>query len=133
MNMHELLGRWTGRTELDEPRAIVLHPFRGLMFYSDWGDSPHIGRSGMDGSERIVIVGSDILGWPNALAVDLIADRLWWVDAKLDYIAVSNLDGTNMRLVLTDWWWWWWLIDDDDDLDVIFDKITNVLNNVIVN
>ena len=40
------------RTDLQEPRAIVVHPFRGLLFYTDWGDDAHIGRLGMDGSQR---------------------------------------------------------------------------------
>jgi Low-density lipoprotein receptor repeat class B len=40
------------RTELQEPRAIAVHPFRGLLFYTDWGDDAHIGRLGMDGSQR---------------------------------------------------------------------------------
>lgn len=105
------------------------------MFYSDWGDSPHIGRSGMDGSERMVIIGSDILGWPNALAVDLIADRLWWVDAKLDYIALSNLDGTNMRLVLMMRMMMVVvvIVMMIMNLNVIFDRLINLLNDIIVN
>jgi integrin beta 2 len=29
---------------LQEPRAIAVHPDRGWLFYSDWGDTAHIGR-----------------------------------------------------------------------------------------
>jgi integrin beta 2 len=40
------------KTGLQEPRGLAVHPFRGLLFYSDWGDSAHIGRLGMDGSNH---------------------------------------------------------------------------------
>ena len=35
---------------IDNPRAIALYQPRGVMFFTDWGKSPHIGRMGMDGS-----------------------------------------------------------------------------------
>ena len=44
------------RTDLQEPRAIAVHPFRGLLFYTDWGDEAHIGRLGMDGSQRTQVL-----------------------------------------------------------------------------
>jgi low-density lipoprotein receptor-related protein 1 (alpha-2-macroglobulin receptor) len=44
--------RVLARTDLQEPRAIAVHPFRGFVFYTDWGDDAHIGRLGMDGSQR---------------------------------------------------------------------------------
>ncbi|ESN93588.1 hypothetical protein HELRODRAFT_180677 [Helobdella robusta] len=90
------------REGLEEPRAIVLHPFKGLLFYTDWGDDAHIGRMGMDGTNRKNIIGSDVLGWPNALVVDFIGDRLWWADAKLDYIAMSYLDGSHIVYLTKD-------------------------------
>lgn len=87
-------------TGLQEPRAIAVHPFRGYLFYTDWGDDAHIGRLGMDGSERSRIASKDILGWPNALTIDYVTDEIIWADAKLDYIAISDLDATNIRYLL---------------------------------
>ena len=85
---------------LQEPRAIAVHPFHGYLFYTDWGDDAHIGRIGMDGSERTRIVNKDILGWPNALTIDYITDEIIWADAKLDYIAIADLDATDVRYLL---------------------------------
>ena len=41
------------REGLLEPRALALDPREGLLFWSDWGDRPHIGRALMDGKCRI--------------------------------------------------------------------------------
>ena len=87
-------------TDLQEPRAIAVHPFRGYLFYTDWGDDAHIGRLGMDGSQRTRLVNKDILGWPNALTIDYVTDEIIWADAKLDYIAISDLDASNIYYLL---------------------------------
>lgn len=85
---------------LDEPRAIALHPFMGLMFWSDWGDKVHIGRAGMDGSNIKVII-NESLGWPNALTISYETSELFWADAREDYLAVSDLDGKNIKIIAT--------------------------------
>lgn len=86
---------------LEEPRAIALHPGAGLMFWTDWGASGKIERAGMDGSQRQVIVSPGVVVWPNGLSLDLVMERLYWVDAKLHVIACSNLDGSNIRTILS--------------------------------
>uniref|UniRef100_A0A673BX90 Low density lipoprotein receptor-related protein 1Aa n=1 Tax=Sphaeramia orbicularis TaxID=375764 RepID=A0A673BX90_9TELE len=74
--------------------------YRQYLYWSDWGDSPHIGRIGMDGTNRSVIV-EDKITWPNGLTLDFINDRIYWADAREDYIAFASLDGTNRHIVLT--------------------------------
>ena len=69
------------------------------MFWSDWGSVPKIERSGMDGSNRQVIL-KDSVRWPNGLTVDLILEKLYWVDAKLNTVGSSNLDGSEARTIL---------------------------------
>ena len=64
------------------------------LYWSDWGDIPHIGRIGMDGSNRSVIV-DDKITWPNGLTLDFVNDRIYWADAREDYIEFASLDGTN--------------------------------------
>ena len=68
------------------------------MFWSDWGDSPKIERAGMDGSHRQTII-ADSVRWPNGLTLDLVMERVYWIDAKLNLIGSSDLDGANSRLV----------------------------------
>ncbi|XP_068223129.1 low-density lipoprotein receptor-related protein 1 isoform X3 [Palaemon carinicauda] len=85
---------------LQDPRAIVLDPYNGYMYWTDWGNSPHIGKAGMDGSDQRVIVNTT-LGWPNALTISYVTHELFWADAHQDYIAHSDLDGKNMRIIMS--------------------------------
>ncbi|MEQ2217747.1 hypothetical protein XENOCAPTIV_021525 [Xenoophorus captivus] len=48
----------------------------------------------MDGTNRSVII-KDKITWPNGLALDFINDRIYWADAREDYIAFTSMDGTN--------------------------------------
>ncbi|XP_074662760.1 prolow-density lipoprotein receptor-related protein 1-like isoform X2 [Tubulanus polymorphus] len=88
-------------TGIQEPRAISVHPARGYIFYTDWGEQPHIGRLGMDGSDYRQIIREE-LEWPNALTIDYATERIYWLDARLDYIKHANLDGTDQRFVPVD-------------------------------
>ncbi|KAK5872291.1 hypothetical protein PBY51_013006 [Eleginops maclovinus] len=84
---------------LREPRAVAVDVRYGYLYWSDWGDTPHIGRIGMDGSNRSAIV-EDKITWPNGLTLDFINDRIYWADAREDYIAFASLDGSNRHTVL---------------------------------
>ncbi|CAN7998808.1 unnamed protein product [Ixodes hexagonus] len=85
--------------DLDEPRALALFPEKGCIFWSDWGKLPKIERSFMDGSARRVIIATE-LGWPNGLTIDYEAERLYWVDAQLDCIEFSDLNGKNRHKLI---------------------------------
>ena len=88
-------------SELESPRAIVLYPAKGLMFWTDWGRNPKIERAAMDGSARTVLVNKTmfgskkVIGWPNGLTIDYGKDMIYWVDAKADFIASMDLNGSK--------------------------------------
>ncbi|XP_046353482.1 very low-density lipoprotein receptor-like isoform X2 [Haliotis rufescens] len=86
-------------TGLDEPRAIVLDPNHGLMYWTDWGKQPKIERCGMDGNDRKVIINTTIT-WPNGLTIDYVANRLYWIDAKRHTIESSNMLGLERVSIL---------------------------------
>lgn len=69
------------------------------MYWSDWGVESRIERSGLDGSHRHTIVSFDVL-WPNGLTLDLVRNRLYWIDAKLKTISSVNYDGSDRTIVL---------------------------------
>lgn len=59
------------------------------MYWTDWGKQPKIERANLDGSDRAVLVNSN-LGWPNGLALDHSTGKLYWGDAKTDKIEVGG-------------------------------------------
>ena len=58
-----------------------------------------IEQAAMDGSSRRTIVTGN-LGWPNGLTIDQTTNLLYWADAKLDKIEVSDLNGDNRRVIM---------------------------------
>uniref|UniRef100_A0A3P9HTY5 EGF-like domain-containing protein n=1 Tax=Oryzias latipes TaxID=8090 RepID=A0A3P9HTY5_ORYLA len=87
---------------LKEPRAVAVDNAPGrYLYWTDWGDNAHIGRIGMDGTNRSVII-QDNITWPNGLTLDFVNDRIYWADAREDYIAFASLDGTNRHTVLAE-------------------------------
>ncbi|XP_042169875.1 low-density lipoprotein receptor-related protein 6 [Oncorhynchus tshawytscha] len=87
--------------DLDEPRAIVLDPVAGYMYWTDWGEVPKIERADLDGTERLVMVNTS-LGWPNGLALDYTDRMIYWGDAKTDKIEVMCMDGSGRRILVED-------------------------------
>jgi low density lipoprotein-related protein 2 len=86
---------------ITNPRAIVLDPrskFR-YIFWTDWGKWPRIERANMDGFNRTAIVTTKLY-WPNGLAIDLNKQRLYFVDAHLDYIESCDYNGQRRTQVL---------------------------------
>lgn len=85
--------------ELKIPRSIAVNPLAGFMYWTDWGDEPKIERAGMDGTHRQAIVTQDVK-WPNGLTLDLVKERVYWADAKLNMISSCNYDGSGRNVVL---------------------------------
>ncbi|XP_078588481.1 uncharacterized protein LOC144869249 [Branchiostoma floridae x Branchiostoma japonicum] len=86
---------------LDEPRAIVVDPNSGWMYWTDWGSPPKIERARMDGTERSVIVNIGQGQWPNGLALDAAANRLYWSNGGSGEIWTSGVTGSNPRRIFT--------------------------------
>lgn len=71
------------------------------MYWTDWGEVPKIERAGMDGSlsTRTVIVDDNIY-WPNGLTLDYDDEKIFWADAKFNYIHSCNYDGTHRKVII---------------------------------
>ncbi|KAI8512649.1 hypothetical protein Bbelb_092880 [Branchiostoma belcheri] len=82
-------------TGLDEPRAIVVDPNAGYMYWTDWGGSAKIERAALDGTQRSVIVNVGVGQWPNGLALDKAANRLYWCNGATGQIWTSGVTGSN--------------------------------------
>ena len=87
--------------ELRQPRAVVVFPFRGALFWTEWSRGrgrARIARAQLDGTNATTIRDREI-GWPNGLAIDTEHERLWWVAAQLDAMFNCALDGSDVKRV----------------------------------
>ncbi|XP_041111230.1 low-density lipoprotein receptor-related protein 6 isoform X2 [Polyodon spathula] len=104
INVTRIDGRPVGiviRGEQDKPRAIVVHPEKGYMYFTNLQErSPKIERAALDGTERELLFFRG-LGKPIALAIDNEMGKLFWVDSDLRRIESSDLAGAN-RIVIED-------------------------------
>ncbi|XP_022241765.1 low-density lipoprotein receptor-related protein 2-like [Limulus polyphemus] len=98
ISVNNFRHRRTLISNLKRPRAIVVHPNKGYLFYSEWDRPANISRAFLDGTNSMVFRGV-LLGWPNGLSIDFAKDRLYWCDALLDHIQHAKLDGTDIRTI----------------------------------
>ncbi|UYV71351.1 LRP6 [Cordylochernes scorpioides] len=98
---NELYRKVIVETNLQEPRAIVVDPDGGYIYWSDWGNKPMIERAYLDGTHRSSLITTDVK-WPNALALDFAQKKLYWADAGLDKIEVANYDGSERIVLIAD-------------------------------
>lgn len=54
---------------------VIFFASSSFLFWTDWGNIAKIERSHLDGSERKVLINTD-LGWPNGLTLDYDTRRL---------------------------------------------------------
>ncbi|CAH3029645.1 unnamed protein product, partial [Porites evermanni] len=87
--------------EVEYPRGIALYPKKGLMFWTDWGSTPKIERATLAGTNRTLLINltSSVQNWPNAIILDYLEDRIYWIDAWVDAIDSADLDGNNRRSI----------------------------------
>ena len=72
--------------------------YQRFMFFSDNGPNPRIEKASLDGQDREVIVYSG-LSRVFSLSVDILNDKLYWVDKTRHTVEVCNYDGTNRRVI----------------------------------
>lgn len=69
------------------------------LFWTDWGENPRIERVGMDGTNRSTIISTKIY-WPNGLTLDIVNQRIYFADSKLDFIDFCNYNGSGRQQVV---------------------------------
>ena len=80
-------------SNLTAPTDTALDPKVGLMFITD---NNRILRAHMDGSLVKTLV-TDAVYKASGIAVDLVAKRIYWSDAKHDLLESSGFDGDDRR------------------------------------
>ncbi|KAF2902543.1 hypothetical protein ILUMI_03643 [Ignelater luminosus] len=86
---------------LIKPRGIAVHPAAGYLFWTDWAsDNASVSRSNLDGTNIKVLFSKPEVQWPNGITIDHIAERIYWVDAREDYIGSSDLHGGRFKKII---------------------------------
>lgn len=88
---------------VERPRAIVIDPCNGTLFFTDWGKFGTTGkivRTTMAGSLKKVIIDSN-LAQPSGLALDYEGRMLYWTDAVREKIERSDFDGKNREVLIS--------------------------------
>jgi len=88
---------------VERPRAIVLDPCNGSLYFTDWGrfgTSGKIYRTSMAGSLKKAIVEKD-LAQPSGLAIDYEERMLYWTDAVREKIERATLDGERRDVLIS--------------------------------
>lgn len=98
LSTRNVTHRRTLLKNLKRPRAIVVHPNKGYIFFSEWDRPANITRANSDGTGLLVFK-NVTLGWPNGLSIDFKEDRVYWCDALLDHVQHANLDGSDIKTV----------------------------------
>ncbi|XP_067028180.1 nidogen-like isoform X4 [Acropora muricata] len=84
-------------SDLANPRAIIVDPPNGKMYWTDWSQKqPKIEVANMDGTNRRILVKSS-LGLPNGLTLVHSTNELCYSDAGTSSISCVNLGDLNVR------------------------------------
>ncbi|KAM4535299.1 low density lipoprotein receptor a isoform 2-T2 [Fundulus diaphanus] len=87
--------------DLSKPRAIVVDPHSNFIYWTDWGNPAKIERGGLNGVDRTALVTDNIV-WPNGITLDLLNQRLYWVDSKLHTLSSVDVQGGGRRTLIID-------------------------------
>ncbi|XP_047465711.1 low-density lipoprotein receptor-related protein 2 [Mugil cephalus] len=79
---------------ITRPRAVVVNPKYGWLYWTDWADDAYIGRAGMDGTNVSAIITTK-LEWPNALTIDYTTNKIFFADSHLNFLDFADMDGQN--------------------------------------
>uniref|UniRef100_A0A3Q2XRQ0 Low density lipoprotein receptor a n=1 Tax=Hippocampus comes TaxID=109280 RepID=A0A3Q2XRQ0_HIPCM len=86
---------------LSKPRAIVVDPYSNFVYWTDWGNPAKIEKGGLNGGDRFALV-TDSIVWPNGVTLDLLNQRLYWVDSKLHTLSSIDVQGGGRHTLIMD-------------------------------
>ena len=72
-----------------------------MLYWTEWGSRTvsRIKKASMDGSYMTVLHDTNIER-AYSLVIDINSQELYWADYRLDIIEVSNVNGTNRRILI---------------------------------
>lgn len=78
---------------------IAIHPVKQFIFWtSGTVTKSGIRRSNTDGTENLIIVGTDVASSPTQMTIDFDFDRIYWLDHHKHIIGRSDFNGNSIEL-----------------------------------
>ncbi|KAK3087117.1 hypothetical protein FSP39_001901 [Pinctada imbricata] len=77
--------------DLSAAYEVALHPDKGIMFWTDNGNSPYIGSASMDGTKQVVLVES--IRQASGMTIDYKDNRIYWTDGVQDVVEYCDFNG----------------------------------------
>ena len=92
-------------SSLAAPTCVTLDVTRSFLFVADAGNQMNlkmqaakIERANMDGTSRRVIVKDKLLE-PTSLTLDIVKQRLYWIDKKYDHLETCDYYGRRRHII----------------------------------
>uniref|UniRef100_A0A914GSI0 Low-density lipoprotein receptor-related protein n=1 Tax=Globodera rostochiensis TaxID=31243 RepID=A0A914GSI0_GLORO len=87
--------------KLRDPVAVVVHPWRGWLFFAESERPARIWRCNLDAS-GCAVIRNQTLGRPSGLVIDFAENRLCMGDSLLKLFACMDFDGSNWQQIPVD-------------------------------
>ncbi|XP_022087518.1 low-density lipoprotein receptor-related protein 4-like isoform X2 [Acanthaster planci] len=132
-SVHACVPEVIVETGLQVPSGIAVHPSLNLIYWTDLASPAKIEAVRHDGRHRATIATSN-LTTPTSITIDYQSQKLLWIDSGRKVIEISNLDGTERRIItssqmgqpfgISEFQDYVWFTEWDEDMIVRVDKAT---------
>ncbi len=78
---------------------LSINPLESFIVYSVWGLGGRIMKALQDGSNKSVII-EESYSYPGSLAVDILSEKIFWVDILLHELSSIDFEGNNYLTIL---------------------------------
>ncbi|CAF1149705.1 unnamed protein product, partial [Brachionus calyciflorus] len=85
----------------DKPSLLAVNPRLKYLYWIDQGQNAKLERSNLDGTNRTILINSDILT-PSDIFIDQETGDVYWSDNTRDKIEKCDWNGQNRKVVKAD-------------------------------
>lgn len=88
-------------TSEDRPRGIAIDSCTSYVYWTNWNTNAAVQRASPYHGNKVESIITTEIKVPNGIAIDQSRRKLYWCDARLDKIEVTDMDGTNRAVLIS--------------------------------